>query len=175
MAEPIFLQNYIQIIYLYSMAYLMTRHNDTSDVTIKKCKLWGSQDFVGGTRQCKWCIDTAADSAGHACSWLSHLWDFILSSIVVTLIHIMVNRSISRDLKMAAIRLHDLGILCESELLYCVNFSRRTFYRIKKLWSQMGMLSRTDAQQHIGLGLLSAMIPAICLAWWSSCHKLTLF
>ncbi|KAG2037897.1 hypothetical protein BDR03DRAFT_896139, partial [Suillus americanus] len=50
----------------------------------------------------------------------------------------MGNRKISADLKLAAIRLHEQGILRLDEILDCVGFSRMTFYRIKKLYNMTG-------------------------------------
>jgi transposase len=40
-------------------------------------------------------------------------------------------RLISRDVKLAAIRLHDHGVLTLNEILACCGFSLRTWYRIK--------------------------------------------
>jgi transposase len=50
----------------------------------------------------------------------------------------MVNRKISPDVKFAAIRLHEQGILRLHEILDCVGFSRRTFFRIQKLYRHTG-------------------------------------
>lgn len=50
----------------------------------------------------------------------------------------MVHRKISRDLKLAAVKLHEQGILNTQQVLECVNFSRRTFYRILALWQDTG-------------------------------------
>ncbi|KAG0692850.1 hypothetical protein DFH29DRAFT_760521, partial [Suillus ampliporus] len=45
---------------------------------------------------------------------------------------------ISADLKLAAIHLHEQGILQLHEILDCVGFSCHTFYRIKKLHDETG-------------------------------------
>ncbi|KAJ7265184.1 hypothetical protein C8J57DRAFT_952801, partial [Mycena rebaudengoi] len=45
----------------------------------------------------------------------------------------MVNRRISRDVKIAALNLYEHGHLSVKEILACVGFSRRTFYRILNL------------------------------------------
>jgi transposase len=50
----------------------------------------------------------------------------------------MGNRKISPDLKLAAVRLHERGILTTREILECVGFSRRTFLRICKLYRETG-------------------------------------
>ncbi|KAG2343940.1 hypothetical protein BDR05DRAFT_883364 [Suillus weaverae] len=50
----------------------------------------------------------------------------------------MGNRKISPDLKLAAIRLHEWGILTTHEILECVGFSRHTFLRICKLYHETG-------------------------------------
>ncbi|TFK59144.1 hypothetical protein BDN72DRAFT_733191, partial [Pluteus cervinus] len=51
-------------------------------------------------------------------------------------------RRISRDVKMAAIRLHERNILDLGEILDCCQFSRRTFFRILKLWRETGDVIR---------------------------------
>ncbi|KIJ07460.1 hypothetical protein PAXINDRAFT_59940, partial [Paxillus involutus ATCC 200175] len=50
----------------------------------------------------------------------------------------MVNHRISRDVKLAAIRLHEHGLLRLRDILQCCNFSERTFYCILKLWHETG-------------------------------------
>ncbi|KAG2055022.1 hypothetical protein BDR06DRAFT_1046708 [Suillus hirtellus] len=50
----------------------------------------------------------------------------------------MGNRKISPDLKLAAVRLHERGILTAREILECVGFSRRTFLQICKLYRETG-------------------------------------
>ncbi|KAG2346988.1 hypothetical protein BDR05DRAFT_974123 [Suillus weaverae] len=50
----------------------------------------------------------------------------------------MGNRKISPDLKLAAICLHERGILTTREILECVGFSRRTFLQICKLYCETG-------------------------------------
>jgi transposase len=50
----------------------------------------------------------------------------------------MGNRSISRDLKIAALNLYEHGHLSLKQILDCVGFSRSTFFRILKLWRTTG-------------------------------------
>nr|GAT45666.1 predicted protein [Mycena chlorophos] len=50
----------------------------------------------------------------------------------------MPYRVISRDVKMAAIRLFERGCLDLQTILDCVGFSESTFYRILKLWRATG-------------------------------------
>jgi len=47
-------------------------------------------------------------------------------------------RHISRDVKIAAIRLHEQDLLELDDILQCCGFSARTFYRILKLWHETG-------------------------------------
>jgi transposase len=47
-------------------------------------------------------------------------------------------RTISRDIKIAAINLHEHGVLSIEEICDCVGFSRATFYRVLKLWRTIG-------------------------------------
>ena len=47
-------------------------------------------------------------------------------------------RHISRDVKLAAIRLHELDLLSLEDILQCVGFSERTFYQILALWRETG-------------------------------------
>jgi transposase len=47
-------------------------------------------------------------------------------------------RHISRDVKIAAIRLHEQDLLELDDILQCCGFSARTFYRILKLWRETG-------------------------------------
>ena len=54
----------------------------------------------------------------------------------------MGNRKISQDLKFAAIKLFDRGLLPLEDILDCVGFSRATFYRILKLWRETGDVVR---------------------------------
>ena len=51
---------------------------------------------------------------------------------------ISMYRTLSRDLKIAAIRLFESGLLPISDILLCCGFSRRTFYRILNLWRSTG-------------------------------------
>ncbi|KAJ7038456.1 hypothetical protein C8F04DRAFT_915687, partial [Mycena alexandri] len=55
----------------------------------------------------------------------------------------MVNHSISRDVKIAALNLYEHGRLSLTEILDCVGFSRRTFFRVLKLWCTTGDVVRS--------------------------------
>jgi transposase len=50
----------------------------------------------------------------------------------------MGHRKISRDVKIAAIRLYERHLLPLNSILDCCGLSERTFYRILKLWRQTG-------------------------------------
>jgi transposase len=50
----------------------------------------------------------------------------------------MGNRRISRDVKLAAIRLYERHLLSLTDILACCGFSKRTWYRIWNLWRQTG-------------------------------------
>jgi transposase len=50
----------------------------------------------------------------------------------------MGNRNISRDIKIAAIRIYERHLLHLDDVLDCCGFSKRTFYRILKLWRETG-------------------------------------
>ena len=54
------------------------------------------------------------------------------------LLPIMPYRKISRDLKLAAIRLYEGDILELHDILDCLRISQRTFLRIWKLWNETG-------------------------------------
>ncbi|KAF8500286.1 Homeodomain-like protein, partial [Russula emetica] len=45
---------------------------------------------------------------------------------------------ISRDVKIAAIKLYEQDLLSLDNILDCCGFSERTFYRILKLWRETG-------------------------------------
>jgi transposase len=47
-------------------------------------------------------------------------------------------RKISRDLKLAAMRMHEHGILSVAQITDCLQISRRTFYRVLELWHTTG-------------------------------------
>jgi transposase len=47
-------------------------------------------------------------------------------------------RIIGRDVKIAAIRLYECGLLDLDDILDCCGFSRRTWFRVWKLWSETG-------------------------------------
>jgi Homeodomain-like domain len=49
-----------------------------------------------------------------------------------------VYRNISRDVKIAAIRLHERQLLNLNNILDCCGFSERTWYRILRLWRETG-------------------------------------
>jgi transposase len=47
-------------------------------------------------------------------------------------------RIISRDVKIAAIRLYERGLLDLDDILDCCGFSRRTWFRVLRLWRETG-------------------------------------
>jgi len=47
-------------------------------------------------------------------------------------------RKISRDVKIAAIKLHERELLALEDILSCCGFSESTFFRILKLWCETG-------------------------------------
>ncbi|KAK6981405.1 hypothetical protein R3P38DRAFT_3234170 [Favolaschia claudopus] len=61
--------------------------------------------------------------------------DYFLTSV-------MGNRSISRDVKIAALNLYEKGHLPLKSILACVGFSRSTFFRVLKLWKTTGDVER---------------------------------
>ena len=54
----------------------------------------------------------------------------------------MPYRKISRDVKLAAIRLHEHGVLSLHDILDCLRISERTFYRVLHLWRTTGDVVR---------------------------------
>lgn len=50
----------------------------------------------------------------------------------------MPYRKISQDLKLAAINLYQRGLISLDDILDCVGFSERTFYRVLSLWRETG-------------------------------------
>jgi transposase len=54
----------------------------------------------------------------------------------------MPYRQISRDVKLAAIRLHEQALLPLPDILDCLRISRATFYRILQLWRTTGDVVR---------------------------------
>lgn len=50
----------------------------------------------------------------------------------------MPYRRISQDLKLAAMNLYECELIPLEDLLDCVGFSKRTFYRVLKLWRETG-------------------------------------
>ncbi|KAG1853355.1 hypothetical protein F4604DRAFT_1686355 [Suillus subluteus] len=51
-------------------------------------------------------------------------------------------RKISRDVKLAAIRLHEQNILSLEQILACVGFSESTFWQLIKFWRETGDVVR---------------------------------
>lgn len=47
-------------------------------------------------------------------------------------------RKISRDVKIAAVRLYERGLLDLEDILDCCGFARRTWFRVLKLWRETG-------------------------------------
>ena len=60
----------------------------------------------------------------------------------------MVNRSISCNVKIAAINLYKQNILSVKQILASVGFSRRTFFRVLNLWRTTGDVVRS--RKHAG-------------------------
>jgi transposase len=52
--------------------------------------------------------------------------------------HTMVYRVISRDLKIAAVRLYERELLDLEDILDCCGFARRTWFRVLRLWRETG-------------------------------------
>jgi transposase len=52
--------------------------------------------------------------------------------------HSMGYRAISRDVKVAAIRLYERELLGLEDILDCCGFSRRTWFRVLRLWRETG-------------------------------------
>lgn len=52
--------------------------------------------------------------------------------------YIMPFRKISRDLKLAAMNLYERELVSLDDILDCVGFSERTFYRVLNLWRETG-------------------------------------
>jgi transposase len=50
----------------------------------------------------------------------------------------MMFRKISHNIKIAALNLHESGILPLLDILACVGFSECTFYHVLKLWKETG-------------------------------------
>ena len=50
----------------------------------------------------------------------------------------MPYHKISRDIKLAAIRLYEQELLPLNDILDCLGFHERTFYRILALWRETG-------------------------------------
>jgi transposase len=60
---------------------------------------------------------------------------------------IMPFRKISRDVKLAAVNLHEQNILSLGQILDCVGFSESMFWRMLKLWRETGDV----VQHHYGI------------------------
>ncbi|KAG1754122.1 hypothetical protein EDD22DRAFT_784605 [Suillus occidentalis] len=54
----------------------------------------------------------------------------------------MPYRKISCDLKLAAVNLFEHNLLTIGQIVDCVGFTERTFWRIIKLWREMGDVVR---------------------------------
>ena len=65
---------------------------------------------------------------------------------------------LSRDVKLAAVRLWEGGLLTIPDILNCCNISRATFYRIINLWKETGdvVSNRTTAHSQSWSRLLDA-------------------
>jgi len=61
-----------------------------------------------------------------------------MKKLPLVLIIIMPFRKISRDVKLAAINLHEQNVLSLEQILDCVGFSESTFWRMLKLWQETG-------------------------------------
>jgi transposase len=57
-------------------------------------------------------------------------------------------RPISRDVKVTAIRLHERNLLDLDDILDCCGFSKRTFYRVLKLWHETGDVVPSRSMHH---------------------------
>ena len=73
----------------------------------------------------------------------------LISSITLLSRYTMVNRRISDDLKMAALRLKARGRDPIEEILQIVGFSRRTFERARHRYHHTGTVTKAEA---IGCG-----------------------
>jgi len=63
-------------------------------------------------------------------------------------------RKISADCKLAAIRLHEHGVLTLETILDCCGFSERTWFRILKLWRETGLVTHPSSTHHGRLRIL---------------------
>jgi len=64
----------------------------------------------------------------------SHTWQCSHCSSI--LLAIMPYRKISQDLKLAAMNLYEHELVSLDDILDCVGFSERTFYRVLSLWRE---------------------------------------
>jgi transposase len=64
-------------------------------------------------------------------------------------------RTISRDLKIAAIQLFERGLLSINDILLCCGLSRRTFFRILRLWRSTGNVINDIPERHGGVRSLN--------------------
>ena len=60
----------------------------------------------------------------------------------------MPNRKISRDLKLAALRLHQHGTMPLSDILQCLDISRMTFFRVQKIFRETGDVVKPRSAYH---------------------------
>ena len=85
----------------------------------------------------------------------------------------MVNRRISDDLKLAALRLKARGRDSVSEILDIVGFSKKTFYRVQGQFRRIGTVAKANA---IGRGRPQKILLAdTCYLVRLARHKPTLF
>lgn len=54
---------------------------------------------------------------------------------------------ISRDVKIAALNLYETGQMSLADILACVGFSRRTFFRVLKLWRETGDVEKPRSRR----------------------------
>ena len=64
--------------------------------------------------------------------------DLVIFSFTTLCTTVSMPRKISRDVKIAAVKLYERHLLDVDDILDCCNFSRRTWFRILKLWHETG-------------------------------------
>ena len=67
-----------------------------------------------------------------------------------SLLPIMGYRFISRDVKIAAVRLYERGLLDLEEILDCCGFAHRTWFCVLKLWHETGDVVPVRGRLRIG-------------------------
>ena len=87
--------------------------------------------------------------------FLSRFWASEYICLCSPLLPIMPYRKISRDLKLAAIRLYEGDILELSDILNCLRISWRPFFRIWKLWNETGYIVNRNISAHGHLWVLA--------------------